>query len=116
MHIYPNVSATASAYLSFNGAPPPHLLSVAEAIDRGQRPAPPASTHSRIGRIRVHRQVLIDMMVASMIAAAERSSAITEDDLRRDGFLDADIAAHAAEAYTRACAERPHIAQLALAA
>ena len=107
----PRGSAVDALFRSTDGPVDERLLSAARAIDvAAQRDNPPATAaRVRIGRITMHKHVAIDMM-AREIAERGLEGSVREVDLLKLGFTAQQIIDWAPDAYRRALAENPKLA------
>lgn len=108
--IYPRRSAGDLLSLAHDGPIPPHLLDVARRIDAAaklkNRPA-----RLRLGNIVMKRHVAVGLMTEVILARAPEG-VVTEADFAAVGVSKAHISALGREAWARAAAIDPRVAQL----
>ena len=107
----PAGSAVDALYRSTDGPVSDRLLSAARAIDTAWRKEnpPPKIARVRIGRITMHKAVAIDMM-AREISERALEGCVREVDLIKLGFTTKQIADWAPDAYRKALATNPDLA------
>ncbi|QPC45040.1 hypothetical protein HW532_21485 [Kaustia mangrovi] len=111
MYLIPGKTARESLSLAFDGPIPYRLHRWAQAHDR-EHPLPHGQARIRLGRVRLSRRVLIDLMAGIIAEAAGQRGVVTLDDFARAGISEAVAREHSEEAFAKALAANPHIADL----
>lgn len=111
MMLIPGCSARESLSLQYDRRPPQHLIEAAERIDLHRR-CRERQFQLRIGKVRLSRQVLIDLMAQEMVRSFHARGRIEERDLERIGIGHGHIAEFGMQAFRRACLEEPRLAQI----
>lgn len=106
-------SAVDAVYLSTDGRIPDALLTAARAIDAAWRRKhpPPSIARVRIGTVTMKRATAIDLM-AMQIEKCAGEGCVREVDLTNLGFTPRQIADWAPQAYRKAIAQNPKLADL----
>lgn len=116
MYLIPGKTARESLSLAFDGAIPERLRRWAESHDKAHPRPPRQAARIRIGRVTLTRRVLIDLMAGIIADAARARGTVTLDDFARAGISEGVARTHAADAFARAIAADPRIAEMLEAA
>jgi len=109
MHFDPNVSAVDQVSMAYDRCPPANLMAAAHAIDRAR---PGRIARVRVGEIHMKPATLVDLMAEVIAKAGAARRCVTLEDFARVGITKGQAETYKAQAFARAVADQPHLAEL----